>query len=111
MKLRAKFESGSPVAEQTKPTTDPSVSPAARNLALAHRIASLIGQGLVADYTAAARLLGVSQPRVTHVMGLVLLAPQIQEAILFGTLTLTDKQLRRMARIAAWTEQLAAIAS
>ena len=46
-----------------------------------------------------------------HVMSLVLLAPQIQEAILFGTFTPTDKHLRRMARIAAWTEQLAAIAS
>ena len=111
MKLRAKFESGSPVAERAKSTTDTSVSPAARNLALAHRLGRLIEQGLVADYSAAARMLGVSQPRLTHVMSLVLLAPQIQEAILFGTLTPTDKQLRRMARIAAWTEQLAAIAS
>ena len=93
-----------------KPTTDTSVSPAARNLALAHRLASLIEQGLVADYTAAARLLGVSQPRLTHLMGLLLLAPQIQEAILAGTIAPGDKALRRLARVAEWKEQLAMVA-
>ena len=109
MKLRAKFESG-PVAEPVKPTTDTSVSPAARNLALAHRLANLIDQGLVADYTAAVRLLGVSQPRLTHLMGLLLLAPQIQEAILAGTIAPGDKALRRLARVAEWREQLAMVA-
>lgn len=109
MKLRAKFESG-PVAEPLKPTTDESISPAARNLALAHRLANLIDQGLVADYTAAAKLLGVSQPRLTHLMGLLLLAPQIQEAILAGTTAPGDKVLRRLARVAEWREQLAMVA-
>ena len=93
-----------------KPTTDTSASPAARNLALAHRLANLIDQGLVADYTAAVRLLGVSQPRLTHLMGLLLLAPQIQEAILAGTIAPGDKALRRLARVAEWREQLAMVA-
>jgi predicted XRE-type DNA-binding protein len=107
MKLRAKFESGSPVAEQAKPTPDKSMSPAARNLALAHHLNRMIEQGLIADYTAAARLLGVSQPRLTHLMSLLLLAPTIQEAILVGTLAPADKKLRRLARLAEWREQLA----
>ena len=117
MKLIGKFESGEfkSAAETvgkergpTRPRTD-YVPPAARNLALAYRLAQMIDQGLIADYTAAARLLGVSQPRLTHLMGLLLLAPQIQEAVLFGTVTLGDKQLRRLARIAAWPEQLASL--
>ena len=31
-------------------------------------------------------MLGVSQPRMSHLMGLLLLAPAVQEAILFGAL-------------------------
>ena len=85
-------------------------SAAARNLALAHHLAQLIDKGLVADYAAAARMLGVSQPRLTHLMSLLLLAPQIQDAILTGTISPPDKKLRQLARIAVWREQLAALA-
>lgn len=109
MRISAKFEN---VRTPEKPTAmqDTSVSPAARNLALAHRLAELIDQGQVADYTAAARLLGVSQPRLTHLMGLMLLAPEIQAAILAGTIAPGDKQLRQLARVAEWPEQLALLA-
>ena len=78
MRLRAKFE-GNPgpagtnkVAESQTPAAP---SAATRNLALAHHIERLIERGLIADYTQAARMLGVSQPRMTHLMGLLLLAP------------------------------------
>lgn len=119
MKLIAKFEpprqtttpprrSKAPlVAPSPAPAeVEPAASPGARNLALAHRLANMIDTGLVADYTAAARLIGCSQPRLTHLMSLLLLAPQIQEAILFGRLTVGDKRQRELARIAAWSEQL-----
>src|SRR5262245_42124501 len=122
MKLRAKFEcrrattarpdqvEAEPVAPTPPRTrTEFQATPAARNLALAHRLAQMIETGLVADYTAAARLIGVSQPRLTHLMGLLLLAPELQEAILFGAVMVGDKRLRRMARIAAWSEQLDAL--
>ena len=110
MKLRAKFENGPPTpAPKPKKLPSDSVASAARNLALAHHLAQLIGQGLVADYTAAARMLGVSQPRLTHLMSLLLLAPQIQDAILAGTITPPDKKLRELARIAEWREQLVAL--
>ena len=52
-----------------------------------HGTSPRAGSYLVTDYIAAARLLGVSQPRLPHLMGLLLLAPQIQEAILTGTIT------------------------
>ena len=109
MKITARFEN----VRTPKPSTprdDPGVSPAARNLALAHRLAALIDQGQIADYTAAARLLGVSQVRITHLMGLLLLAPEIQSAILAGTIAPGDKQLRELARIAEWPGQLERVA-
>lgn len=111
MKLNTKFETrGTTAAEPVAGTGGPDhVSPAARNLALAHRLAQIIDKGLIADYTAAAKLLGVSQPRLTHLMALTLLAPQVQEAILAGTVALTDKQLRRLSRMPLWSDQLAAI--
>ncbi|MFN7591333.1 MAG: hypothetical protein ACK5UQ_22890 [Planctomycetota bacterium] len=109
MKLRAKLPDPTPPSKPA-PARDPSVSHAARNLALAYRLDQLIQQGLLADYGAAAKLLGVSQPRLTHLMGLLLLAPQIQDAILAGTIAPGDKTLRRIARVADWREQLALLA-
>ncbi|HEX5050433.1 MAG TPA: hypothetical protein VFZ65_01545 [Planctomycetota bacterium] len=84
---------------------------AARNLALAYKIDDLIERGLIADYSAAARLLQVSQPRLTHLMALRLLAPGIQEAILFGDLTFGDKELRALARVADWDQQKVVVAA
>ena len=106
MKLRAKFEPTA-IAAPVKPNapTDKTVSSAAKNLALAYYLEQLVARGAIADFTAAAKLLGVSQPRLTHLMSLRLLAPVIQEAILAGTVAPPDKKLRRLARIAAWSEQ------
>ncbi len=107
MKLTATF---APAPRQkAPPPPSPRNGGAARSLALAHKLQDLIARGLIADYTAAAKLLGVSQPRLTHLMSLTMLAPQLQEALLLGTLRLADKQLRRLARIASWREQLAAL--
>jgi hypothetical protein len=115
MKLTAKFQhspatKSTPETTPTKATGGMDASPAARNLALAYHLDGLIERGLVVDYSAAAKLLGVSQPRLTHLMSLLLLAPTIQEAILAGTVTPGDKQLRKLARVAEWREQIAGLA-
>jgi hypothetical protein len=55
-------------------------------------------------------MLGVSQPRLTHLMGLLLLAPEIQTAVLFDELRFGDKELRVLARTADWREQTAYVA-
>ncbi len=113
MKLTAKFQHSpatKSVPTPTKATGGMDESPAARNLALAYHLDGLIERGLVADYSAAAKLLGVSQPRLTHLMSMLLLAPTIQEAILAGTVTPGDKQLRKLARVAEWREQIGLIA-
>lgn len=54
-----------------------------RLMALAIRFDQLIRDGVVADQAELARLGHVSRARVTQIMNLTLLAPDLQEAILF----------------------------
>ena len=55
----------------------------ARLLALAHRLDRLLRSGLVKDYAALARLGHVTRARISQVMNLLYLAPDLQEAVLF----------------------------
>jgi hypothetical protein len=55
----------------------------ARLLALAHRFERLLREGAVKDYTELARLGHVTRARVSQVMNLLYLAPDIQEEVLF----------------------------
>jgi hypothetical protein len=55
----------------------------ARYLALAHRIEGLVRSGAVRDYAEAARLGRVTRARVSQIVSLLNLAPDVQEAILF----------------------------
>ena len=55
----------------------------ARLLALAHHIEAAIEGGEYKDRADAARQLGVTRARISQIMDLALLAPDIQEAILF----------------------------
>jgi len=52
-------------------------------MALAIHFDGLLRRGQVADLTELARLTMVTQPRITQVMNLLHLAPDIQEALLF----------------------------
>ena len=54
-----------------------------RLMALAIRFDGLLKRGDVQDYADLARLGHVSRPRVTQIMNLLNLAPDIQEALLF----------------------------
>jgi hypothetical protein len=55
----------------------------ARLMALALRFEQLVRTGTVRDYAELARLGQVSRARLTQIMNLLHLAPDIQEAILF----------------------------
>jgi hypothetical protein len=54
-----------------------------RLLALGHRLERLLRTEVVKDYTVAARLGHVTRARISQVMSLLYLAPDIQEQILF----------------------------
>ncbi len=95
-----------------KPTPIGRVPRVARLLALAHHFDHLIAQGVVQDYAEIARLAQLSRARVAQIMTLKFLAPDIQERIALlpqshGRDPITEKQLRRIAMMPAWDEQIA----
>lgn len=55
----------------------------ARFMALAIRFEDLLASGAVADYAELARLTHVTRARITQIMNLRMLAPDLQEALLF----------------------------
>jgi hypothetical protein len=52
-------------------------------MALALRLEQRLRQGTIGDYATLAQLGHVSRARITQIMNLLLLAPDIQEAVLF----------------------------
>lgn len=83
----------------------------ARMLALAHYVEILVDEGRVTDYAAAARILGLTRARMTQVMNLLLLAPDIQKGLLLGRLIAPERQLRRVLQIPDWQGQRTPVAS
>ena len=83
----------------------------ARLLALAHRFQGMLDRGEVASMADIARLGRVTRARVTQIMDLLLLAPDIQEEVLFLPATESGRDaimLREMRAVCAaveWKEQ------
>jgi hypothetical protein len=79
-------------------------------LALALRIEKMIASGELKDRAHAAANLGFSRARVTQLLALTLLAPDIQEEILFlevddGVEQITERALRDIVSVDHWEEQ------
>ncbi len=80
-------------------------------MALAIRYDDLLRRGVVASQTDLARLCHVTQPRMTQIMNLLHLAPDIQEEILFltpvyeGRDPIHEHMLRQVAACVGWREQ------
>lgn len=80
-------------------------------MALAIRFDHLLQTGTVPNLSELARLARVTQPRMTQIMNLLHLAPDIQEEILHlppvykGRDAITEKALRPVAALIAWREQ------
>ena len=85
--------------------------PIARRLALAHRIEAMVQRGAFDGYADAARRMGLTPARVTQIVDLVLLAPDIQAAVLLGLVEPRDRHLRAVGRHALWTDQRRVFAS
>jgi hypothetical protein len=83
----------------------------ARLMALAIRAEGLLARGEVKDYAELARLGHVSRARVTQIMNLLNLAPDLQERILFmppverGWDPLKEWQVRPVAAEPVWKFQ------
>ena len=102
------------LAVGTAPTAAPAVGRVpriARLMALAIRFDELIRRGEVKDYAELARLGHVTRARVTQIMNLLNLAPDIQEQILFlppielGDDPLKEWQMRPITKHLQWRAQ------
>jgi len=82
-------------------------------LALAIRFDGLLREGVVSDQSDLARLANVTQPRMTQILNLLHLAPDIQEELLFlppavrGKDSIHEKTLRPIAAEIDWAKQRA----
>jgi hypothetical protein len=85
----------------------PSIPRIARLMALAIRFERLVRTGTIRDYAELARLGRVTRARITQIMKLLDLAPDIQEQILFlpSTNGLNERNLRSIVSRIDWTEQ------
>jgi hypothetical protein len=96
---------------EAKPAIRSRVPRVSRIMALAIRFEGLIRDGVVKDQAELARLGHVSRARLTQIMDLLLLAPDIQEEVLFlptvdgGGQPITEKQLRSIAAAPSWQIQ------
>ena len=83
----------------------------ARLMALAIRFEQLLADGSVADYAELARLGHVTRARITQIMNLRLLAPDIQEEVLFlprvlsGRDPIHTRQLQPISLVLDWRKQ------
>jgi hypothetical protein len=97
-------------AEEPEPA--PAMRPlrVAQMLALAYEMDRLIETGVVADRAEMARVTGFCDSRVSQIMNLLWLAPDIQEALLVTEIAdgrdgVTAKDLMPIARCPSWAEQ------
>ncbi len=80
-------------------------------MALAIRFDQLLKDGVVANQSELARLAHVTQPRMTQIMNLLNLAPEIQEEILHlsvvmeGRDPITERDLRSILQMPTWVSQ------
>jgi hypothetical protein len=81
-------------------------------MALALRFEQLLCEGEIGNYAELARLGHVSRARVSQIVGLLSLAPTIQEALLFLPRTTSGRdhihlrQLLSVAAVLEWRQQL-----
>jgi hypothetical protein len=82
-----------------------------RLMALAIRCDELLRKGKVRDLEHLATIGNVSQPRISQILSLTMLAPDIQETLLFlprlteGKPEIHEKRLRPIAAMLCWEEQ------
>lgn len=96
---------------ESPPSVTGRVPRVSRLMALALRFEELLAKGEIADQADLARLAQVTRARVTQIMNLRLLAPDIQEELLFlpaiesGRVPLTVMQLQPIAGEPDWKRQ------
>lgn len=96
---------------ESKVPDPPHIPRIARLMALAIKFQDMVDCGEVRDYADIARLGYVSRARLTQIMNLLLLAPEIQEEILvmdaqsISQSAVRERQLRPITGFTLWSDQ------
>jgi len=105
------------VPHQTQPSqvaprhSPPRIPRITRLMALAIKFQDMVDRGEVKDYADLARLGHVTRARLTQIMNLLLLAPDIQEELLAATtlkpqgITAHERTTRAVVRMPLWSDQ------
>ena len=99
------------VTEPAPPLPPGRVPRVARLMALAIKFDKMLQDGVVGSQTDLAALARVTQPRMTQIMNLLHLAPDLQEEILFlppvteGRDPVTERDLREIVTLCNWVSQ------
>lgn len=99
------------LADGPEPVAPPRIPRISKLMALAIRFQGLLRDGTVWDQSDLARLAHVTQPRMTQIMNLLHLAPDIQEELLFlppvsqGRDPLHEHMLRDLCAEMDWDKQ------
>ena len=100
------IELESTLPERRKRVSSRSVPRVARLLALVIRLQELLDRGEATSYRALEQVAGVSRSRVSQVMSLLDLAPDIQESILWSPQQPPlENEIRKIAREPDWVIQ------
>ena len=95
--------------KQMAPPAPPAIPRITRLLALAIKFQELVDRGEVRDYADLARLGFVTRARLTQIMNLLLLAPDIQESLLCENSDVrtaySERDLRSVIKKILWEEQ------
>ena len=108
---RVRLLEGAPPEPTPEPEPQGTIPRVSRLLALAHHIQELLDTGQVQDLAEVARRGHVTRARVTQIMNLLLLAPDIQEEILLlrpttqGRHPVTERSLRSVANEPSFVKQ------
>ena len=108
---RKRLVEGDALAPEPEPEPQGTIPRISRLLALAHHLQGMLDRGEVKSMAEIARLGHVTRARVTQIMNLLLLAPDIQEEILFlppttdGRDPLIERDLRRVLRSLSFRKQ------
>src|SRR5271169_6406577 len=99
-----RFDALRPAGPQHRPAR------VAITLAFAHKIRRAIANGEIKDQAEAARRIGLTRARLSQILHLTNLAPELQEEILFleaieGHEPMSERSLRGALRFTAWAEQ------
>lgn len=91
--------------KRTEATAADGPSRAALMLALAHYMQRQIDRGELTNQATAAKHLRVTRARLSQILDLLLLAPDIQEQIVIGDASSSERDLRNVTATFCWKSQ------